>query len=43
MGQALLKAGFEESGSKQAVHLETRANNLLGTIIKPSCLPGVTS
>jgi hypothetical protein len=39
MGQALFIRRFEESGSEQAVHLDTRADNLLGTIIKSSRLP----
>jgi hypothetical protein len=39
MGQALFIRRFEESGSEMAVHLDIRADNLLGTIIKSSRLP----
>ena len=40
MGQALFVRGLEQPRSEMAVHLQARANHLLGAIVKPSCLPG---
>jgi hypothetical protein len=39
VGQALFIRRFEQAGAEMAVHFDTRADDLLGTIIKSSCLP----
>jgi hypothetical protein len=39
MGKTMFLRRLEETRSEMSVHLDARTDNLLGAIIKSSCLP----